>query len=244
MVRSMEWQPSEELIAWGNEHFAKMAVDAIWSPDDSGVQYRKMSENKYALVFMLNHPLAQEHHEKFTLLMEACGYEVEKPDGLEMVTPPIDPVAQAEMNFQNKQAIAQSWTCECGYPLANNDFSKSVSEYVETVDAELAGGGSTTIDLWRVMLSCGSCGKDNAVDPDDFHLLAGDDEFMRWRNGEKEYIALTREQLKDFADAGMFDEGYPTHTVTVMGKMRGEDRVPPWLWGISCLIRTVPTEEE
>ena len=63
MVRSMDWQPSEELIAWGNEHFGGMPVDSVWSPDDSGVQYRKMSETSYALIFMLNHPLAQEHHE-------------------------------------------------------------------------------------------------------------------------------------------------------------------------------------
>jgi hypothetical protein len=128
----MEWQPSEELIAWGNEHFGKMPKDAIWSPDDSGVQYRKMSHTAYALIFMLNHPLAKEHHEKFTLLMEACGYTVEKPDGLEMVTPPIDSMAQAEMKFQAKQEVAQSWTCECGFPLANNDFSKSVYEYYNT----------------------------------------------------------------------------------------------------------------
>ena len=106
MVRSMDWQPSEELIAWGNEHFGGMPVDSVWSPDDSGVQYRKMSETSYALIFMLNHPLAQEHHEKFTLLMEACGYTVEKPDGLEMRTPPIDPAAQAEMNFRAKQEVA------------------------------------------------------------------------------------------------------------------------------------------
>jgi hypothetical protein len=92
-------------------------------------------------------------------------------------------------------------------------------------------------------LSCDACGKDNTIDPDDFHLLAGDDEFMRWNNGDKEYVALTREQLKDFADSGMFDEGYTNRTVTVMGKMRGEDRVPPWLWGISCLIKN-NTEEE
>ena len=91
---------------------------------------------------------------------------------LEMVTPPIDSMAQAEMKFQAKQEVAQSWTCECGFPLANNDFSKSVYEYVETIDAETSTGNTTPIDLWRVILSCNSCGKDNTVDPDDFHLLA------------------------------------------------------------------------
>jgi len=244
VVRTMEWQPSEELIAWGMEHLAKLQVDAIWSPDDSGVQYRKMSETSYALIFMLNHPVAQEHHEKFTLLMEACGYEVTKPDGLEMVTPPIDPAAQAEMNYQQKRQIAEAWTCGCGFPLANCDHSKSAAEYVETIDAETSNGGTTPIDLWRITMECSACGVDNQIDPDDFHLLAGDDEFMRWRNGNTEYIALTREQLKDFADSGMFDEGYTNNVVTVMGKFRGEDRVPPWLWGISCIIKKNIAEEE
>jgi hypothetical protein len=30
----------------------------------------------------------------------------------------------------------------------------------------------------------------------------------------------------------------------VLGKMRGEERVPPWLWGISCLMQPNATEEE
>ena len=86
------------------------------------------------------------------------------------------------MNFRAKQEVAQSWTCECGFPLANNDFSKSHYEYVETIDAETSGGGTAPIDLWRILLGCNSCGNDLTIDPDDFHLLAGDDEFMRWRN--------------------------------------------------------------
>ena len=70
----MEWRPSEALVQWGHEHFAKMPVGSVWAPDDSGVQYQKMSYTSYVLIFLLDDPLAHEHHEKFTILMKACGY--------------------------------------------------------------------------------------------------------------------------------------------------------------------------
>ena len=73
----MKWQPSETLITWGSEHFSKMPVGSVWAPDDSGVQYQKMSQTSYLLIFLLDNPLAQEHHEKFTILMEVCGYALE-----------------------------------------------------------------------------------------------------------------------------------------------------------------------
>ena len=72
----MEWEPSEGLVAWGNEHFDKMPAGSVWAPDDSGVQYQKMSQTSFALIFQYDHPLSREYHEKFTILMEACGYTV------------------------------------------------------------------------------------------------------------------------------------------------------------------------
>ena len=73
-MSTMEWEPSEALVAWGNEHFGKMPVGSVWAPDDSGVQYQKLSQTSYLLIFLRNDALAQEHHEKFTILMKACGY--------------------------------------------------------------------------------------------------------------------------------------------------------------------------
>ena len=70
----MEWEPSEALVAWGNEHFGKMPVGSVWAPDDSGVQYQKLSQTSYLLIFLRNDALAQEYHEKFTILMKACDY--------------------------------------------------------------------------------------------------------------------------------------------------------------------------
>lgn len=73
----MTWQPTEALIAWGNEHFDEIPVGGVWAPDDSGVQYQKNSETSYVLMFLLDTPLAQQYHEKFTILFGACGYALQ-----------------------------------------------------------------------------------------------------------------------------------------------------------------------
>lgn len=238
----MDWQPSEELIKWGEEHFASMAVDSIWSPDDSGVTFRKTDDKTYALVYRMNHPVSEEHYQRLTILLKECGYTVEEPDDVQVVTPPLNPQAQAHMEFERRQEIARAWVCECGYPLANCDLEGATAEYVETVDAQTDTNETVPIDLWRYMLKCDNCDKVNSVDPDDFHLLAGDELFMRWDSSNKKYIALTRAQLKDFADAGLFDEGYGD-TITVLGQEINGERVPPWLWGLSVLHSPLDEEE-
>jgi len=240
-VRTMDWQPSEELIKWGEEHFASMAVDSIWSPDDSGVTFRKTDDKTYALVYRMNHPVSEEHYERLTILLQTCGYNVEEPDDVQVVTPPLNPQAQAHMEFERRQEIARAWVCECSYPLANCDLESATAEYVETVDAQTDTNETVPIDLWRYMLKCGGCDKVNSVDPDDFHLLAGDELFMQWDSSDRKYIALTRAQLKDFADAGLFDEGYGD-TITVLGQEKNGERVPPWLWGLSVIHS--PSDEE
>lgn len=73
-VSTMQWEPTEALIAWGNDHFGKMPTGSVWAPDDSGVQYQKLSDTSFALIHMSHHPLAGEYHEKFSILMERCGY--------------------------------------------------------------------------------------------------------------------------------------------------------------------------
>ena len=227
----MEWQPTSDLIEWGNEHFAKIPIDGVWAPDDSGVQYRKMTETSFALIFMLNHPMAQNHHEKFTHLMEACGFTMEEPNGLEMATPPLDPNAQAEMQFQAKQELAQTWACECGFPLANNDLEISKYEHIETDDTDAPNGTAKPIDLWRVVIRCASCGQDINMDPDDYHLLAGDDLFMQWNSGAHEYVAQTREQLVDYAENEASNEVIGG-VITILGKTIKGERVPPWMRGV------------
>ena len=72
----VKWEPSRELIAWGKKHYGGMPLDSIWAPDDSALQYRKLSETRFVLFFIVDHPIAHDYHQKFSLLMEACGYSV------------------------------------------------------------------------------------------------------------------------------------------------------------------------
>ncbi len=128
-------------------------------------------------------------------------------------------------------------------PFANNDLEKSKYEYIETVDAETSNGTTVPIDLCRVVIGCASCGQDINMDPDDYHLLAGDDLFMRWNSSTHKYVAQTREQLVDYAEGGAFDEGI-AGMFTILGKMRNGERVPPWMWGITSIQTHLPLDEE
>ena len=81
----MKWEPSRELIAWGEEHFSGMPLDSVWAPDNSGLQYLKLSETSFELFFIVDYPLAHDYHQKFTLIMEACGYSVEKAKDIQIL---------------------------------------------------------------------------------------------------------------------------------------------------------------
>jgi len=247
-VRTMEWQPSEELIDWGKEHFANMTVNSIWSPDDSGVTFKKTDEKTFALIYRMNHPVSETHYERLKILLDACDYVVEEPDDVEIVTPPLNPQAQANMEFERRQDIAKAWVCECGFPLANNELENNTAEYVETVEAETDTKETVPIDLWRYKINCAQCNEEISIDPDDFHLLAGDNLFMQWTSSTHNYVALTRMQLKDFADNGLFDltddGGYPEF-ITVLGQKKNDESVPPWMWGLSVMAnKNVILKEE
>ena len=106
------------------------------------------------------------------------------------------------------------------------------------MEAETDNDGTVPIDLWRFKINCTQCNEEISIDPDDFHPLAGDELFMQWTSSTCNYVALTRMQLKEFADNGMFDltsdGGYPDF-ITVLGQKKGDEPVPPWMWGLSVL---------
>jgi len=172
----MNWQPTTEMITWGKEHLGAIPVDGVWSPEGSGVQYRKTAENTFALMFMYNHPECEVHHERYREIITACGYDMLEGDGVQKITPPLDPMARMQQEFEMKQEQARGWLCpSCEYPLANCELDEREDVFVETIDAELTGGDSTEIEIWSCNIKCTQCDEEIKMNPDDYHLLAGDE---------------------------------------------------------------------
>ena len=246
-----DWTPAKELLVWASEHLSKIPVDGIWSPDDSGVQYRKMDEDTFALMFMYNHPAAEEMHKKFTVLMKECGMKVLVPDDVQRVTPPIGPQAQAEAEFMRKQEIAMGWSCECGEPLANSDLSNRTDEFVEVIQANTSNNQTIPIELWLINITCHACEKNIPLEVDDYHILAGDDLFMSCSTAKGTYKAITRHQVMNMVDTGdigddLLDTSIANEEqpVVVLGTMRDNEKVPPWMWGCMTIRNFLPLEEE
>jgi len=235
----MEWQPDNETRAWAKEHFAQIPEGGIWAPEGTGVQYRRMGEKTYALMLMYNHPEAEDFHQKFKMLFEACGYTIEEGDNYQIVEAPLDPREQAQQEHERKRALAEAWKCpNCDRLLMDNNYFNVKHEYIDTVDAPLSDGSTQTIEVWASNLPCGGCDETIVMEPDDFLLLAGDDAFMQWEapNG-KTYHALPRHVLKQMAEA---DETGGLH---IMGGTVDGHRAPPWLWGLVCTVAERSEEE-
>lgn len=241
-----DWHPESELMAWAKQHFESIPENGVWSPDGTGVQYIKTEEKTWSLMSMYEHPDSKDYNNKMIVLMNAVGYKLVIPDGFETIIPPLDPSSQADMHYQQKQELAMGWKCDCGEPLANFNLENRTDEYVETIEAQLDGGQSAPIQLWRCHITCPSCEADVAMEPDDYHVLAGDELFMQFTNMTARYTALTRMQNKDLAESGMFD-GKPLNDKGSMFCILGEtyegERVPPWLWGCLVIRTHLPDEE-
>tara|TARA_R110002110_G_scaffold103942_3_gene262486 strand:- start:922 stop:1668 length:747 start_codon:yes stop_codon:yes gene_type:complete len=227
------WEPNEELIEWAKQHFAGIGVGGVWAPDESGVTYIKQDDDTFALVRMVDHPTAHEHHHRFKQLFEGAGLNILEGDGLVTVPPAMTPQANAEQEFTHKQEIAKGWRCECGFPIANFDLEHRVDKFIEDKEVLLSSGDTTNVEVWACSLQCPTCEKEINMDPDDYNLLAGDELFMQWTDSMGGvYIALTRMQMKDMADAGI--------SGVVLGALSPVigQKVPPWMWGTYNLYRS------
>jgi hypothetical protein len=82
------------------------------------------------------------------------------------------------------------------------------------------------------------CGKFLNVDPDDYHLMAGDQLFMRYVNTDGVTVqAMTRRQMIHAAESDRLGVLVGTHDPNT-----GE-RVPPWMWGTYCMTFDGSEEE-
>ena len=232
MSEEDNWEPDEGLIEWAKQHFASVGVGGVWSPDESGCTYVRQTDDPWALMRMIDHPTAYEHHKRFLKLFEGAGLNIIEADGFVKQPPALTGEQNAEQRYKEKQEIAMGWKCECGLPLANFDLGNRTDQFIEDKEILLSNGDSTEVEVWSCEIVCPNCESKIRMDPDDYNLLAGDDLFMKWTDEDgAEFVALTRIQIKDMADAGI--QG------VVLGGLSPETgaRVPPWMWGTYNLRR-------
>ena len=118
-----------ELRVWMLEHFNKMAPGAVWSPEGTGLRYRKTGDDVLTLDHRVDHPDSLHHHERIVRLMETVNLRVE--DEGAMVTPAALTAEDAfRQEMQERQAIAASWTTEDGTLLADLPLEDAYPAYL------------------------------------------------------------------------------------------------------------------
>jgi len=117
------------------------------------------------------------------------------------------------------------------------DLVKAKPHFLATQEILLDDGETEEVEVWAYMLEC-MCGQFMNVDPDDYHLMAGDQMFMRYSNNKGLTMqAMTRRQMIDAAESERFG--------VLVGKTdpQTEEKIPPWMWGTYCMVID-KTEEE
>lgn len=225
-----------ELQVWMLEHFNSMAEGAIWRPEGTGLRYRKSGDLTLTLEQRIDHPESAAMHERIKSIAASVNLTVEDEDVL-LTNASLSPEEAFRQEMQERQAIAASWTCECGTRLADLNLERGVPTYMGDREVLLDDGETSTVEDWAVSVYCSECDRSIDMNPDDFNLLAGDDLFMRYRNSWGYVRALTRQQMFDMSNSGR------------LGVLVGSEcpdtgeKVPPWMWGTYC-DRDYDLEEE
>ena len=70
------WEPDEGMIEWAQQFFDSTPIGSIWSPEDSGVSYKKTSGNAWSILRISAHSIATAHHTSFKKLFAAIDVEI------------------------------------------------------------------------------------------------------------------------------------------------------------------------
>lgn len=226
-----------ELKVWMLEHFQPMAESAVWRPEGAGLRYRKKDTTTLVLEHRIDHEQSLAHHQRIKTLCKAVGIEME--DSEVMITPGALSMEEAyRQEMEQRQDVASAWSCECGIRLTDLPLDKGEAKYVGDREILLDDGETTTtMEDWAVAVDC-ECGKEILMNPDDYNLLAGDDLFMRYKNGDGFFLkAMSRIEMLDYAMNGR--QGILVGKECPLSKIK----VPPWLWGTYCMIVEDSKEE-
>lgn len=235
---SEEWKADEGLRTWMKEHFASMAVGAIWMPENAGITYQKKEGNTLALLRLVDTEGCRGNHERMKTIAWDLGYTIEDKDA-ELVPEPRSQMEAQMQELDMKRRIAQGWADEDGTLLVDMNLDAVYPRFVEDKEVLLDNGDTTTVEVWEYPLLNPNTEKVLSIDPDDYHLLKGDDRFMQ-------YVNEAGQLMRALDRAGMIraiDDGNLGVLVGTKDPNTGE-RVPPWMYGTYCEVSSVLGEEE
>ena len=236
-----------ELMKWAKKHFAEMKVGGVWMPEGSGLTYQKIDEKKWKLVRMVDNEQTKSNHDRMRVLMFDTGYIIEDEDAEVVPEPRTMEEAQIQ-EMQMKREIAQTWADSDGTLLIDMDLKNVWPEYIEDREIMLDNGDTTSVEIWAYRAINPNTGGVVSIDPDDYHMLMGDQYFMRFCISHDEervqFRALSRQEMVEYIDAG--NEGIGIGSKIKVHFKHGvvEDKVPPWMWGTYCEEIHMKEEEE
>lgn len=233
------WKPNKELIEWAKAHTKEMSVGGIWMPEGSGLTYIKVDDDTWKLNSMVDNDEAKDNHNRMKVLMFDVGVKV-LDDEAEILPMPENTNDAYRQELAVKQQIAQSWADKDGTRLLDMGLENSWPEYVEDKEILLDDGETKSVEIWVYKTTNPNTGETVSIDPDDYHLLMGDQHFMRFKvtdpmGWHTVYRALSRQEIVEHVDAGNYGEP--------VGSKADNGKVPPWMWGTYCEVIS-PTEEE
>ena len=118
------------------------------------------------------------------------------------------------------------------------DLSVATPSFVATKEMLLEGGETQDMEIWVYEMDC-ECGEKLSIDPDDYHLMAGDALFMRYKTTEGAIRqAMTRRQMMQMGDEGALGVLVGTKDPDT------DEKVPPWMWGTYCMTFENTLDEE
>lgn len=238
-----EWKPDDELVKWAKQHFAQMSVGGVWMPEASGLTYVKESETLWLLKSMMNTPDVQVNHLRMVQLMNAVGVSCDDQH-VQLLPPPENEEQAWAQELHMKREIAQGWADKDGTLLIDMELADLYPSYIEDKEMLLENGDTTNIEIWGYIATNPNTNETMTIDPDDYHLLMGDEYFMRIKAGDDFILtALSREQMIQHIDGG-------GHVVSLGSKLEDyvlglpiKMKVPPWMWGTTCKVDNIPLPE-
>jgi len=233
-----EWKADKKMMTWMSEHFAHMAVGAIWMPENAGVTYQKTNEKELTLVEMVDTDGCRENHQRMKSLTWDLGYTVLDSEA-NLVPEPRNQMEEEMRTLEMKRKIAQGWKDKDGTLLVDMNLDAVYPKFVEETEVLMDNGDTRMVEVWEYRLLNPNTGKTLSIDPDDYHLMMGDDRFMQFMNERGELLrAMDRAEM-----IHAIDEGINARLIGTTDPETGE-RVPQWMYGTYCKVTPTLGEEE